>query len=130
MVHVADGDSLTLVGSDNIELSVRLYGIDAPELGQPYGFEAKQALNSLVASSKVSLGNLSKGKYGRYVANVFVADVWVNKEMIVGGYAWCDQVNAFDKALYTTERDAKKLRRGLWAAPDPVPPWVWRAERK
>jgi len=130
VVRVADGDSLTLVGSDGIELSTRLRGIDAPELGQPYGLEFKEALQGLLASVPVKLDEPKKGKYGCYVANIFAGETWVNKAMIAGGHAWCDQVNAFDSALYATEHEAKQRKLGLWSTQDPVSPWVWRAERK
>ena len=130
VVRVADGDSLTLVGSDGIELSIRLRGIDAPELGQPYGLESKEALQGMLASIPVTLDEPKKGKYGRYVANVFAGELWVNKEMVAGGHAWCDQVNAFDSVLYATEHEAKQRKLGLWSTHDSVPPWVWRAERK
>ena len=77
IIRVTDGDSLLLIGTDGIKLSIRLRGIDAPELGQPHGLEAKQALSSIVSSKSVSLDTLSKGKYGRYVANVRHGEVWV-----------------------------------------------------
>jgi len=130
VVRVVDGDSLTIVGSDGIKLSIRLRGIDAPELGQPYGLESKEALQGLLASVPVTLDKPQKGKYGRYVATVFAGKIWVNKAMIAGGHAWCDQVNAFDSVLYATEHEAKQRSLGLWSTQDPVPPWVWRAERK
>lgn len=129
-VRIIDGDSLTLVGSDGIELSIRLRGVDAPELGQPHGLEAKQALRKLVESTIITLDEPKKGKYGRYVANLYAGGIWVNKMIVVEGHAWCDQVNSFDKVLYAAEREAKQDKVGLWVMPEPVPPWVWRAERK
>lgn len=130
VVRVADGDTLTLVGSDGLELTVRLRGIDAPELGQPHGFEAKEALQHLTQSATVTLDEPTKEKYGRYLANVFAGELWINKAMIQRGDAWCDQVNAFDRSLYASEREAKSTGKGLWAIPDPTPPWIWRAEAK
>jgi endonuclease YncB( thermonuclease family) len=130
VVRVADGDTLTLMGSDGIELTVRLRGIDAPELGQPYGYEAKEALQRIVQSANVRLDEPTKEKYGRYLANVFAGELWINKAMIQSGDAWCDQVNAFDRSLYSTEREARDAKRGLWSTTNPTPPWIWRAEAK
>jgi endonuclease YncB( thermonuclease family) len=130
VVRVHDGDSLTLVGADGLEISVRLRGIDAPELGQPYGYEAKQALQSLLKSGTVGLSEPEKGKYGRYVADVYLGDTWVNQAMVAEGHAWCDQVNSFNRTLYSAEQQAKSEGRGLWASPTPDPPWIWRAEHK
>lgn len=130
VVRVHDGDSLTLVGVDGLEISVRLRGIDAPELGQPYGYDAKQALQSLLTAGTVGLSEPKKGKYGRYVADVYLGDTWVNQAMVAEGHAWCDQVNSFNRTLYSAEQQAKAKGRGLWALPTPNPPWIWRAERK
>ncbi len=47
VVGVHDGDVLTLLGAGNQPVKVRLAGMDAPELKQPYGQQAKQALSAL-----------------------------------------------------------------------------------
>ena len=47
VVGVHDGDTLTLLVEGNRQIKVRLAGIDAPELSQPYGQKAKQALSNL-----------------------------------------------------------------------------------
>jgi len=130
VLRVHDGDSLTLVGADGLEISVRLRGIDAPELGQAYGYEAKQALQSLLNSGTVGLSEPEKGKYGRYVADVYLGDTWVNQAMVAEGHAWCDQVNSSKRTLFSAEQKAKAQGSGLWASPTPVPPWIWRAEHK
>ena len=46
VVGVHDGDTLTLRTEDET-LKVRLSGIDTPELGQPFGNNAKQALSAV-----------------------------------------------------------------------------------
>jgi endonuclease YncB( thermonuclease family) len=45
------------------------------------------------------------------------------------GFAWrCPQ---YDKPgeFTTAEANAREHRRGLWADPNPVPPWEWRREK-
>lgn len=130
VVRVHDGDSLTLVGADRLEINVRLSGIDAPELGQPYGFEAKQALQELLKHGNVGLSQPKKGKYGRYIADVYLGDMWINQIMVAEGNAWCDQINSFNRSLYSSEQQAKAQKKGLWASPTQDPPWIWRAENK
>ena len=44
IVGVHDGDSITLLDADNRQHKIRLDGIDAPELGQPFGRASKQHL--------------------------------------------------------------------------------------
>lgn len=41
VVGVHDGDTITSLKDDKQQLKVRLHGIDAPELGQPFGQAAK-----------------------------------------------------------------------------------------
>jgi endonuclease YncB( thermonuclease family) len=48
VVSVADGDTITVLTTDFERIKVRLYGVDCPEKGQPFGQEAKAYLNSLV----------------------------------------------------------------------------------
>ncbi len=35
-----------------------------------------------------------------------------------------------DQSLSDLEEEARVARRGLWADPEPVPPWEWRTQRK
>lgn len=36
VVRVADGDTITILDSDNTQTRVRFYGIDCPEIGQDF----------------------------------------------------------------------------------------------
>ena len=47
VVGVHDGDTITALTDDKRQLKVRLHGIDAPELGQPFGQASKRALSSV-----------------------------------------------------------------------------------
>ena len=56
VVGVHDGDTLTL-RTFNETLKVRLFGIDTPELGQPFGNNAKQALSQMVFGKSVTISS-------------------------------------------------------------------------
>jgi hypothetical protein len=47
-VGVHDGDSCTLLVG-NTQIKIRVAFLDAPELGQPFGYRAKQAMRDLVS---------------------------------------------------------------------------------
>lgn len=64
VVGVHDGDTLTLL-VDRREYKVRLAGIDAPELAQPYGRKAKQALSDLVFGEAIRVETAGRDRYGR-----------------------------------------------------------------
>lgn len=130
VARIIDGDTFAAVGSDGIELIIRLRGIDAPELGQGHGFEAKQALEGLIGSGVITIDKPSREKYGRYLANVFERDTWVNKTMVEDGHAWYDHMASTDKTLHAAEDQARQRKIGVWSSSDPVEPWVWRAKRK
>lgn len=48
VVHIDDGDSLTVIADGYRRIGVRLAAIDAPEKGQPYAERARQSLARMV----------------------------------------------------------------------------------
>ena len=55
VVGVSDGDTLTVLTDGRKRIKVRLEGIDAPETGQAFGNNAKQALSELVFGKTVRI---------------------------------------------------------------------------
>jgi len=130
VVGVHDGDTLTALTDDKRELKVRLHGIDAPELGQPYGQASKRALSDLVFGKHVTLHTTGTDRYKRTLARVTAGDIEVDALMIATGHAW--HYTRYDRtaALEAAERNARAAKRGLWTDAEPVPPWEWRAREK
>ena len=60
VVGVHDGDTLTLRTEDET-LKVRLSGIDTPELGQPFGNNAKQALSAVAFGKTATIKSSGEG---------------------------------------------------------------------
>jgi endonuclease YncB( thermonuclease family) len=124
-VAVLDGDSIrVLQGRDTIE--IRLEGIDAPEHRQAYAERAKQSLSDLVYGKNVKVAGVSTDNFGRLLGRVFVAGLDVNLEMVRRGLAWHYKRYSKDAALADAESVARVRRAGLWADPEPVPPWSFR----
>ena len=46
------------------------------------------------------------------------------------GWAWHYKQYSNDEKLADAESYAKKLRRGLWSDPNPIPPWEYRNNPK
>lgn len=72
--------------------SLRLAGIDAPEVRGPdatKGRESKRALISFLGDDEmvVKTQKDKSGKYGRWLADVYVRDMHVNKWLVDNGYA-------------------------------------------
>jgi len=70
VVAVADGDTLTVLDSNNLQHRIRVSGIDAPEKGQPFGDRSKQSLANAVMGKAVRVDWNKQDRYGRYVAKV------------------------------------------------------------
>lgn len=123
VVSVADGDTFTRLDSQNRQIKVRLHGLDAPEKAQPFGNVARKALGDLIQGKVVDVHEVDKGRYGRVVANVHFAGIYVNREKVAKGLAW--RYVHYDKRGEFTEVEqaAQRARKGLWADLKPVPTW-------
>ncbi|MCE3954211.1 thermonuclease family protein, partial [Escherichia coli] len=49
-----------------------------------------------------------------------------NRFMVQSGAAWVYEHYNTDNDLATLQQEARSQKRGLWADPNPVPPWEWR----
>lgn len=130
VVGVKDGDTVVLL-VDQQQLVVRLADIDCPEKNQPYGKAAKAVCSDLCYGKTVQVKSGGKlDRYKRLVAYIYVdRRVSVNEMMIMKGYAWQFLKYSKSSHLHNLEMEARNKRMGLWADPNPVPPWVWRKSK-
>jgi endonuclease YncB( thermonuclease family) len=55
----------------------------------------------------------------------------VNHELVKDGWCWWYRKYApRDTVLEGFEKEAREARKGLWADPQPVPPWEWRKRKE
>ena len=99
VIKVYDGDTITIAAKlpfDNsplYRLSVRLNGIDTPEIKGKTGDEktaakqVKDALSNLILNKRVSLKNIQTEKYGRILADVYIGELHINQWLITEKYA-------------------------------------------
>ena len=130
VVTVHDGDTLTVVDAANVQHKVRLQGIDAPEIGQPFGTRSRDALGKLTMRKTVTLHGRGQDRYGRTLATVEVDGRDVNRQQVADGLAWHYVRYSTSAELAAAERAARRDGRGLWADKAPVPPWEWRAKER
>jgi len=133
VVKVADGDTITILDSDNRQHKIRLYGIDTPEKAQAYGKKAKKFTANLVAGKTVKIKVYDTDRYGRSVGVVSVDETNVNREIIRNGLAW--QYRKYCKASFCDdwlrlEKQARDSSIGLWRDNNPVAPWEWRKSKR
>lgn len=124
-IKVIDGDTIKVKTNDK-EIVVRLFGIDAPEKDQSYGQISKKFLNAIVLNKEVVLGVKDEDKYGRILAIVYLNDRDINQVMVANGYAWAYEHYS---DLYVKDQQlAQSAKKGLWEEKDPIEPYKWRKQ--
>lgn len=126
VVGVHDGDTLTCLVAGNRQMKVRLFGIDAPELRQPFGMRSKQALSDAVFGKQVAVETIDSDRYGRTVGRIISGGQDVNLQQVKQGMAWVYTQYTNDPVYLAAERAAKTAKRGLWSDTNPVRPGDFR----
>jgi endonuclease YncB( thermonuclease family) len=88
VVAIADGDTLTILTTDQGQHRVRLAGIDTPEKRQPFGQVAKDHLSSLVDGQTVTVTYHKRDHYGRIVGKVLASGADAGLRQVEAGLAW------------------------------------------
>ena len=131
VVSVYDGDTITLQTRTRTNQKIRLQGVDAPEIKQPYGIESRDTLRKLLLNTVAHVICNKTDKYGRDVCVVYRKNTDINLLMIQAGAAhwyeaFASEQSSHDRKLYEEAQEiARGQRQGLWAD-KAVPPWEWR----
>jgi endonuclease YncB( thermonuclease family) len=129
---VHDGDTMTL-NAGGVSYKIRLDGIDAPELAQPFGSLSQSALAGAVLGKTVQVAYSQTDQYGRIIGAVFTDSCeYVNLKQVASGLAWfyrayqCELSAAVRGQFAKAEDAAVAAKTGLWAQTDPTAPWEYR----
>ncbi len=138
VIAVIDGDTLLLMPLDPANTQQRFYklrlaDIDAPEMGQTFGEEAKRQMASWVLHQSIHVITVATDRYGRRIGWVRVAnpsseDTDVGTALVQQGLAWVSTRYKHPASLLAAQHDAQLAARGLWADNQAIPPWVWRKQ--
>jgi endonuclease YncB( thermonuclease family) len=141
VTRVYDGNTIKTVGTD-IEIKVRLVGIDPPETprkkrepGQPYSHQAKKYLADLVLNKVVDIKDYGLDRYNRVLGVVYLFGRNINLEMLKAGLAEVYRgkpPKGFDLQPYwQSEKEARAANRGMWSLGDNyISPRDWRRGRR
>lgn len=92
--RVYDGDTLTINRQ-----SVRLFGIDAPELKELYGIPSRNYLRALTKGTTITCSLTGKTTYRRVVGKCFLpSGLELNRLMVEGGMAL--DCKAYSRGVY------------------------------
>ena len=136
VIKVSDGDTITVLDSNNQKHKIRLKGIDAPESQQVYGVISTQSLSELVYDKEVIVNWDKKDKYYRILGKVIVDGKDANYLQLKKGLAWYykqyeKDLSDEDKHRYSeAEEWARNYNEGLWADSNSIPPWEFRRKGK
>ena len=130
-VRVFDGDNITLVDR-GIKTKVHLACIDAPELLQSEGEQARKILQNILEDEEVYVKVFKKDKFGRYTGEVLAGGQNANKVMLSLGLAHYDLIQEKDCQGYADiEKKAQSDRLGIWAnGLDVMTPAQFRRDNK
>jgi endonuclease YncB( thermonuclease family) len=121
VTSVVDGDTVHVRLADGKDITVRLHGIDAPERGEPYSSQARNATRVLLFEQRVQVRGMDVDGYDRLVARVTVGETDSSVELVKAGLACHLPRFSSDPLLINGQRDARASGRGFWAAGAPKP---------
>ena len=130
VTRVSDGDTLDILPSGETRpIRVRVFGIDAPERGEPFSNVARNRTRVLVFDKAVRVTGQSIDRYGRLVARVRVGDVDLAAALLREGLA-CHYTRYSDDRVYAdAQADARVRGAGFWAPDAEKPACVSRGLR-
>lgn len=128
VVHIADGDTITVLNEGKNQIKIRLNGIDCPERGQSFGRKATEFTKTMVAGRTVRIDAFNQDRYGRTIADVIMEEGRnLNQELVGEGWCWWYRKYApGNTVLERLEAEARDAKKGLWKDPHPIPPWDFR----
>jgi micrococcal nuclease len=127
VTYVVDGDSVWVRGEvDGQRRRVRLDGIDAPEICQDSGREARAALQAMVLKRRVRVIGRAYDDYGRLIATLEQDGQDVAQRLVAGGWAWGHRYEHYPVTYGAEEAAARQARRGLFAQATPELPADFR----
>ena len=114
--EVTDGDTIVL----NNGKVIRYVGIDAPEEGEPFCWDATEANRKLLEGGGLTLEyDIDKrDRYGRVLAYVWIDSFLVNAELVRRGlasvYTFSPNFKYRDR-LVSLQKEARETRKGIWS---------------
>lgn len=129
VTHVTDGDTVWVRPSwGGGAMQVRLHGLDAPEICQRWGRQARTALQSRLLHQPVVVQARGHDDYGRTVARLQWTGQDVGRWLVSSGLAWSYRSSRSAGPYADMQALARTGRRGLWSDPRPQEPRAFRRQ--
>lgn len=127
VVAVHDGDSVRVLpfGASG-QLTLRLSGLDAPELCQAGGLAARDVLRQRIAGQLVWVEISGRDDYGRWLAQLQHQGEDLGPWLVSSGWAWSYRRGPRPGRYDGLEAAARQQRRGVFADPLAEEPRAFR----
>jgi endonuclease YncB( thermonuclease family) len=127
VTYVTDGDTIWVRPAGAAEAEqVRLHGLDAPEICQAFGPQARAALTAHLLHRPVRVAVKAQDIYKRHVGTVSLQGEDLGAWLVAGGYAWTTRYQRRAGPYVEEEAAARAARRGLWHDDAPMEPRTFR----
>ena len=133
IIKIIDGDTVYFqANNDDGYKKLRLVGIDAPEMKQPFGNQSRQCLANLINNKLVQIITFGEDRYKRTLAKIIIEKIDINQTMIKNGCAWFyrrykNTLDKDDQVMYDkAEIFAIENKKGLFSNQEAEAPWIWR----
>ncbi len=130
----------SVIDADTVEIHgqrIRIFGVDAPEKRQPCfdadgkewacGRRAANLVDAFVGDRPVQCRSKDHDRYGRVVAQCWVAGVDIGEWLVSNGLAVAYRRYASD--YIGAEQGARNRHAGIWSGRFDLP-WEWRRQQR
>ncbi|HKZ35763.1 MAG TPA: thermonuclease family protein [Patescibacteria group bacterium] len=112
VLAVLDGDTVVLDG----QVRMRLRHVDAPELGNCGGSEAKDLLTSLLEGKSVQVKEEIMDTYGRPLALLYLNDTLINQSLLESGWVrYHHDTSSVEGTLKAIGKEMKDNKIGIFS---------------
>jgi micrococcal nuclease len=116
VTYVGDGDTVWIEVERNAKpIKLRLAGLDAPEICQAWGPQARDALRVKLLKQTVSIDTKAKDDYARAIGSMALNGEDVGAWLVKSGHAWSYAYKRRPAPYANELAAAQNARRGLWS---------------
>jgi len=127
--EVVDGDTIVAESDARQIVQVDLFGVDAPEITQPFGDEAKALLEELALGRVITVSTTNTSD-GQVTASVQVEGTDLSEALVRSGLAWLPEDGNSSEAIAIALFTARSESIGLWSDSNAEHPLLWRQSHR
>ena len=127
--EVIDGDTIVAESDTGQVVRIDLFGVDAPEIGQPFGGEARSFLEGAALGRELALARTGNDD-SSVTASVSVDGVDLSEALVRSGFAWLPADGASSDVIAIALFGARSEGAGLWSDSKAEHPSLWRESHR